>query len=126
MLRLSPYLGAAWQPKPPLLIGYRDREMQGEELLWLTVVLLALAEQDERNISKSYGGQRVEAIAEQARRFCASADFDGCCRAAGVAPHLFRSLTPEKAMLALEWLRKGAPLENENSGLARLQDADAD
>jgi hypothetical protein len=81
----------------------------GVQKLWLAVVLQALAEQDPANVIlqgvvANKGMTHAETlairrgkVAEDARLFIASADFDMYCRLAGVSPALARGLTPAEA-----------------------------
>lgn len=78
------------------------KELTGEDRIWLSALLLVVAEQDERFVKiKHRNGERDkrtrQRIAEEAREFVASDNFVTMCDVFGFNPEVLRSKTPQQA-----------------------------
>lgn len=77
------------------------RELSEESRLWLAVLLLVLAEREERFVKiKHRNSERDrrarQGIAEGARSFVSSVDFATLCGIFGFNPEVLRARTPEE------------------------------
>lgn len=83
--------------------------MQQEKRLWLSVLLLVLAQQEiqfarQQSTAAERRKKIPEQIAEEARLYVRSSQFDTLCHRINLEPDRIRRLTPEQAFAAYKRL----------------------
>lgn len=87
---------------------FKERIVQPERRMILAAALLAVAQQEAKNVrwlgisNRAHVADVSRIIADEARGFVASAGFDEMCENIDVEPARLRSLTPDAALVAYE------------------------